>query len=427
MRRTSWSDLAPRTLWSPVESPADAVRAFERKLQALYRAHLAVLTMALVEPPPSEPELVRMTRALRAVVHFYQGWPILEEAERTRLSETALREAPVSFLFGRPDIVMGEEGPQVAETNFDTAVSGYEKPDDLWTQSAELFELPSALLQSGRPLAGLKDYFTELAEARPHRIHWVRSAAAAPECEPILAYLNQNPHGIQHFAHYAGEPSPSYSPALPGHIHRACSLYTVNKARDAFTDTLRPLVPTVAGSTVPLRLAALQSKLLLACLSDPRTRPRNLTPEEQDAVGTLIPETRLLDLMSGAELDHVRRNRGDFILKRADSHMGRHVFFGCAVEQDEWEHWLRELPAQPAERGEPPSLWLVQRRVRPREYTLLEFTDEGPVERRAALVCSPYLFGGRLRGFETWRVPFVPEPDMLNQATFVGHFLRSAE
>ena len=57
-------------------------------------------------------------------------------------------------------------------------------------------------------------------------------------------------------------------------------------------------------------------------------------------------------------------------------------------------------------------------------WTEVEYTDESPVERRAGLLCSPYLFGGRIRGFETWRVPFTPDHEMLRQESFVGHFIR---
>ncbi|MGK3982322.1 hypothetical protein WME99_04760 [Sorangium sp. So ce136] len=49
---------------------------------------------------------------------------------------------------------------------------------------------------------------------------------------------------------------------------------------------------------------------------------------------------------------------------------------------------------------------------------------EGPVERRTGLSCSPYLFGGRLRGFEMWSLPFTPDHQMLKDAHFIGHFIR---
>ncbi|XXY48493.1 hypothetical protein WME91_51670 [Sorangium sp. So ce269] len=423
LRQTSWAAPATDTLWVPVESPAGAVQRLERQIVALYRAHVKVLSAALSEPLPSDPELGHLARSLRAVRAFYRGWPLLQDNERTH-PDAPLPVAPESFLYGRPDVVMGAEGPRVVETNFDTAVAGYEKPDAVWSICAELFELEGQLLRRGRPLAGLRDYFDELAGGQPRLIHWVRTLAAAPECGPVLTFLNDNGRGIQHIAHYAGEPSPAFPASVPGYLHRACSLYTVNRFREQFTRTLRPLVPALRGCTVPLSLTALQSKLFLAWLSDPRTRPPTLTPDERDAVDALIPETRLLAQLRGAALDRVKRHRGDFILKRTDSHMGKHVVFGCNLGQGEWEGLLRELPDQPAEPGDAPPIWLVQERVRPREYTLLEYTEEGPVERRTGLSCSPYLFGGRLRGFETWSLPFTPDHQMLKDAHFIGHFIR---
>lgn len=422
LRQTSWPELASKTLWGPLETPADAVERFERQLVALYRAHLKVLAVALAEPL-SEHGLGPLARLLRSVRAFYRGWPLLDTNERTH-PDAPLPEHPESFLYGRPDVVMSTEGPRVVETNFDTAVAGYEKPDDLWTVCADLFELDEALLQRGRPLAGLRDYFTEFTRGEPHLIHWVRTLAAAPECEPILAFLNQNPHGLRHLAHYAGEPSPAFSPTIPGYLHRACTLYTANRSREAFTRTLRPLVPTLAGCTVPLSLTVLQSKLFLAWLSDPQTRPDTLTEEERDAVDTLVPKTRLLGQLDAAALAQVRHHRGDFILKRTDSHLGQHVVFGCNLEQDAWDRLLVELPAEVAEPGNAPAIWLVQERVRPEEYTLLEYTERGPVERRTGLSCCPYLFGGRLRGLETWCLPLDPHHDMLKYMVFIGHFIR---
>lgn len=426
MRRTSWAEHAPRTVWGPVGSPASAVQKLERQLLALHRAHLKVLDLALAEPLAIGPDLGELPRLLRAVIAFYQDWPLLHENARTRPG-ARIPDPSASLVYGRPDIVMSADGPRVVETNFDTAVSGYEKPDDLWSISAELFGLEEAWLRSGRPLAGLRDYFAAFADGQPCLIHWVRSLAAAPECDPILAFLNQDTRGVRHIAHYAGEPSPAFSREIPGYLHRACSIYTVNRLRDQFTQTLRPLVPTLRGSTVPLGLSPLQSKLFLAWLSDPRARPRTLTPDEIEAVDALIPKTRLLQRLDGAEMDQVRHNRGDFVLKRTESHMGRHVFFGCIVGQAEWERLLRELPSQQASPSDPPSIWVVQERVHPQVYTLVEYTDEGPVERRTALSCSPYLLGGRIRGFETWRLPLTPDEQMLNTLGFIGHFLREPD
>ena len=392
--------------WAPVISPVESVRALEGALVSLYRAHVKVL-----EHPPDGP----LGDAIASMQQFYADWPYLADEPRPR--------APEAYLFGRPDIVLSNEGPKVVETNFDTAVSGYEKPDAAWCLAAERFALhPEAW--SGRPLAGLRDHFEQLAGRAPCLVHWVRTLAAAPECEPILAFLNDNPCGIQHIAHYAGEPARTFSTAIPGYLHRACTLYTVNRHRAAFEGTLRRLVPFLHAATVPLGLSVLQSKLFLACLSDPHTRPTTLTEDEIDAVEAMIPATRTLGQLHGAEWERVRRSRGDFVLKRSDSHEGRHVIFGCRLSQEEWENRLRNLPEErPGPDGVPP-IWLVQERVRPREYSLLEYSEARCMERRTGLSCSPYMFGPHLRGFETWRLPFVPNHEMLEDTNHIGHLFR---
>ncbi|WP_394830753.1 hypothetical protein LVJ94_30020 [Pendulispora rubella] len=392
--------------WAPVTSPMESVRALEGALVSLYRAHLAVLA----DPPDGE-----LGDAIAAMQRFYADWPYLADEPR--------RHPPEMHLFGRPDIVLSNDGPKVVETNFDTAVSGYEKPDAAWCLAAERFDMDPAAW-GGRPLAGLRNHFEHLAGRKPCFVHWVRTVAAAPECEPILAFLNENGCGIQHIAHYAGEPAPAFSKLVPSYLHRACTLYTVNRHRARFERTLRSLVPFLHGATVPLGLSVLQSKLFLACLSDPRTRPPALTPDEIHAVETLIPPTRTLRQLYGAEWERVCRSRGDFVLKRSDSHEGRHVVFGCNLPQEEWENLLRNLPeSRPGPDGVPP-IWLVQERVRPREYSLLEYREARCVERRSGLSCSPYMFGPHLRGFETWRLPFVPNHEMLEEPNHLGHLFR---
>jgi hypothetical protein len=421
-QRTSWSHLSRATLYEPVWSSAREVEQLETRLVALYRAHLKVLELALAEPPPQGPvgELVRLLRHVRA---YYMDWPVIGEMGQLPLSQG---EEARWLLYGRPDIVMGEQGPQLVETNFDTAVSGFEKPDDLWVSSAELFEPGEDFTRWGRPLQGLRRYFEDLSRGQECTVHWLMkdSEGARNQYDPLLQALEQESRGVHHRIHYAGapvEPSPHPGPAW---LHRACTIYTVNRSRAAFTATLEQLAPRVQGCTVPVGLSVLLSKLFLPWLSNPLTRPASLTPEEVEAVETLVPRTRLLRWLEGQEWEQVLHNHGDYVLKKTDSHLGKDVFFGCNLSAPEWKALLEQKRAAPELVQGVPDIWLVQERVRPREYHLIEHTDEGALERRTGLSCCRYLLGGRIRALETWITPFTPNHDMLHAMQFVGHFIR---
>jgi hypothetical protein len=246
------------------------------------------------------------------------------------------------------------------------------------------------------------------------------------QVDPTLVLLNRDAAGVRHVIHYAGDPVTPPSGDVPAWLHRSCSIYSVNRDRERFSTMLAALRPGVRGCTVPLWLSVLDSKLFLAWLSDPEARPVSLSLEEREAVDSLVPWTRVLSLLEGEALERVRRDRGDFILKKSDSHQARDVYFGCNLRDDEWSALLEVRRREPSRMQGAANIWIVQERVRPREFSLLEYTDAGPVERRTGLSCCPYLLGGKLRGLETWVTPFTPDLSMIHHMQFVPHFIRQS-
>lgn len=424
LNQTPWAGQTRDTLLTPVWSTAASVARFESRLVLLFRAHLKVLH-ALQMGRGEGARWKQYARLQRAVRARYVDWPVLEARELPS-PELLLAEEARELLYGRPDIVLAKDGPKVVETNFDTAIGGFERPDAIWEMAAALFSPPPEYLSTGRPLEGMRRYFAEAARGQPRRIHWImkNDPEIRREVDPFIAALDQNPDGPRHVIHYAGETVPPATDDLPAWLHRSCSIFSVQKDRERFTHLLKQLVPQVMGCTVPVELSELSSKLYIAWLSDPEGRPSHLTSEEREAVDGLVPWTRVLTLLEGNELERVRRDRGEFILKKADSHQAKEVFFGCNHSADEWNALLETRLREPDVMGGLSNFWLVQERVHPQQYTLLEYTDAGPVERRTGLSCCPYVLGGRVRGLETWVTPATPDHEMINRMHFVAHFIR---
>jgi hypothetical protein len=424
LRRTRWGHETPDTLLAPVWSAASSLRRFEARLVALFRAHLKVLHALRVGVSPSS-RWAQYARLLEAVRAYCLDWPALGHGEQLS-PELLLSDQVTRLMFGRPDIILAQDGPRVVETNFDTAVGGYDRPNDMWEIAAELFTPPADCLVTGQPVDGLRQYFSELAGGAPCQVHWImkNDEVIRRVLDAMLATLDQNPHGVKHFIHYAGDSVRLSRGDVPAYLHRACSIFTVNRDRERFSALLAQLAPVVRGSTVPVELSLLDSKLFLAWLSDPAARPTTLTAEEREAVEGLVPWTRVLSLLEGEELERVRRDRGDFILKKADSYQARDVYFGCNLRGDEWAALVEARLREPPQLAGASNIWIIQERVRPREFSLLEYTDVGPVERRTGLSCCPYVLGGRLRGLETWVTPFTPDLTMIHRMQFVAHFIR---
>lgn len=407
------------TLFAPLWSPAHALIAFEARLVALYRAHLTLADAARERPTSTPPEYQR----LHDIIHAYNmDWPVLSD-EHERARQPADRTA---LLYGRPDVVLTAEGPRVVETNFDTAIGGYDRTDDIWTASVSAFEVEPALQATGRPLSALRAYFEDFAAGQRRRIHWIMKddAAVRARLDRMLAQLVEAGTPVEHLIHYAGSVPAGAPDDVPAFIHRACAITTVNQARPAFAHTLAALAARTRGCTVPVALSHLESKLFLAWLSDPQARPASLTPDETEAIASLVPWTRVLTLLGPEELRDVRGARADFILKKADSYQARDVFFGCNLEAAAWEALLEEKRREPGLLAGLPNIWIVQRRAHPRPQHLIEIAPEGLRERVSGLSCCPYLLGGRLRALETWVTPFTPDLDMIHHMQFVAHFIR---
>lgn len=424
--RLPWASTSPDTLLAPVWSPAESVARFEARIVALFTAHLKVLDAIHTGQPTGErwDDYVRPYQAIRA---YCLDWPVIGGGEPIEPALLRAENAP-KLLFGRPDVILSREGPRVVETNFDTAVGGYERPDDMWTLAAELFEPGDDLVGTGGPVQGLARYFVDLAAGNPLLLLWImkNDEEVRQEYARLLARLERSEEGVRHRIYHPGDPVTLDSGDATALLHRACAIYTVNRDRERFATLLRQIAGRIRGCTVPVGLSHLDSKLFLAWLSDPHARPATLSAQEVDAVTALIPWTRLIKLLTPGEMDQVVRNRGDYILKKTDSYQSLDVFFGCNLAQDEWAALLAQKVSEPDVASGGLNVWIVQERVHPQEYRLAEYTDAGLVERRTGLSCCPYVLGGRVRGLETWVTPFTPHLNMIHRMQFVPHFIAPA-
>ncbi len=439
--RLPWitGDASRATLMAPVWSPSDSLARFEAQLRAVFTAHLKVL-IAVETGEGTAARWEEYAAPYRHMRDYCLDWPVIGDP-RIEPPLTGARLAALShpgaarWAFGRPDIVLTRGGPKLVETNFDTAIGAFERPDDLWQLAARLFDPPAELVARGGPIDGVAASFVELAAGEPLEVVWVMREGddLRREYEALAARLQRPNLGLSHRVFLAGDhPDPAEPTSGPRAaprtlLHRACAIYTVNSDRARFAELFAALAARLSGCTVPMRLSHLESKLLLAWLSDPDARPTTLTAEERDALDALLPWTRLVKTLDGAELERVSRNRGDFVLKKTDSYQALDVFFGCNLSDDEWAARLR------AKRGEPDvpdgggiNVWIVQERARPREFSLLEVSDAGLVERTTGVSCCPYLLGGRIRGLETWVMPFTPNHSMIHHMQYVPHFLGPA-
>jgi hypothetical protein len=413
LAKLSWADQTPDTLFAPVYTTAASAERFAESVRQLYLAHVRLLR-ALRDGGPFTPAGRRYAEIAAPVHRFYLDWPVLADEPWVEPDQ------PVSFLFGRPDVVLTEDGPKLVETNFDTAAAGQERPDDMWEIASQLFQPDQRYRTIGRPLQGMTDYFVELAAGRPSDFHWIMPGdpATRRELPPLIDYLNRGPSIARHHLHFAGDVDGGAEAAgRIGYLHRSCSIFTVNRDRERFAALLAELARVAPLRTAPLGFSVLSSKLFLAWLSDPAARPADLTAAERASIDALLPWTRILGLLTESAVDRIIRLKDNYILKKADSHQAAAVHFGCNSEAEAWRSQVLACRAE----QEP---WIVQERVHPALFKLAEYTDNGLRSRRVGLSCCPYLMGGRLRGFETWLTPATPDPSMLSRMHFVPHFIQ---
>lgn len=418
--KLAWGDQTPTTLFAPVYTPWASAERFAEAIRQLYLAHVRLLR-TLRDGGPLTPAGRRYAEIAASVRQFYLDWPVLDHSPGEGLDDAD----PLRFLFGRPDVVLTDDGPKVVETNFDTAAAGQERPDDMWDIASDLFEVDQEYRDFGRPLQGMTDYFVELADGRPSDFHWLMpdDPATRRELPPLIDYLNRGPTTARHLLHFPGDTGFGQGTAGPGgrvgYLHRSCSIITVNKDRERFAAMLAELAPLASTCTAPLEYSVLFSKLFLAWLSDPAARPAGLTIAEREAVDALLPWTRVLGLLAEPDVERVIGSKDKHILKKADSHQAIEVHFGCNIEPEAWRSLVMTCRADTAP-------WIVQERVYPAQFSLPEYTDDGLLTRQVGLSCCPYLMGGRLRGLETWITLATPDHSMLKRMQFVPHFIRGA-
>ncbi|MFI9274914.1 hypothetical protein ACIGXM_30025 [Kitasatospora sp. NPDC052896] len=433
LARTGWAAEAPDSLLLPMVTSDRSLARFEALLRALFRAHLKVLRVVRAggEATPASQRYAELAAHIR---QRHLDWPVLGPDRRRLPDEWLLSESAADLLYGRPDVVIAGDGPKVVDTGFDTAVAGFERPDDLWTITAGLLRLPAGL--GGRPLDGLRDYFGELpgADGRSagHRsVHWVLrdDPKVRERFDALTSALNDNPDGVRHLAHYPGDRVPPLPPGAPGYLHRACSIHSVQQDRARFAELFSALAPRMVGCTVPLELSQLSSGLYSAWLSDPAARPAALTAGERQAVRLLLPWSRPVTLLDPADLTQLHSHRTEFVLKRADAPQSGELRFGRHHSAAEWAALLEEARAEPVggSAGPPPTVWIVQQRVHARQFEITSAaggSPSGTAPRRAGLSCRPYLMGGRIRTMETWLTPGEPDPPRSAHRQFVAHYIR---
>lgn len=420
--KTVWGADTPDTMIGPVQSDLGSLREFESSVQYLYTALLKIL---LIEQQITRSQM-RHNRIseLLGFVRRLNTWPVMNEGKQVDIAEL-LENNPTRFLFGRPDVVLGADGPKVVETNFDTGIGGYLRPDDIWKIAADVFPMSDNTLMFGSPLDGFARYYSEFAGDDAVDFHWImkNTPKIRRELDIVIQNLNSRQDKVFHQVHYTGDTIPAFRNNRRHYLHRACSIYTVKSELDKFTAMLQTLVPLTQGETAPLYLSVLDSKLMLAWISDPELRPGNLSRAERDAVDALIPWTRVLAFLSAQDLAEVRTNREEFVIKKTDSFQARDVHLGWNTTQTEWEDLIRQLKDRPAWDGTATDIWIVQRRVRPRPHELFEYTDQGTLPRSTGVSCCPYMMGGKLRGLESWVTPFSPDFSMIHKMQFVPHFV----
>jgi len=151
-----------------------------------------------------------------------------------------------------------------------------------------------------------------------------------------------------------------------------------------------------------LRCKIPHKKAFFAVLTDARNGAL-FSAEEKDVIHKHIPWTRLVadvrterDVRPVELLEHVRRNRNEFVLKPNDEYGGAGVTLGWEANEGQWDEAIQRALA--ARHG----AWVVQARIPVRREVFPHFEPGAGATMRDMLVdLAPYLFRGRMAGFLT--------------------------
>lgn len=143
-------------------------------------------------------------------------------------------------------------------------------------------------------------------------------------------------------------------------------------------------------------------KAFFAVLTDPEYAGL-FSAGERATIGAHVPWTRVVaDVATDAGgtrvplLEHLRRNRDEFVVKPNDEYGGSGVVLGWETDEQAWDRTIDAALAAP--RG----AWVAQRRIPVRREVFPMVDTPFAVVMRDVLVdFAPYLFRGKLGGFLT--------------------------
>lgn len=142
---------------------------------------------------------------------------------------------------------------------------------------------------------------------------------------------------------------------------------------------------------------AIEHKLTLAILSEACDGESDiiLTDNELPLVKQYIPWTRLLEnkevFFKGKNevLPTLAKQYKDlFVLKKINSHNGRHVYIGQECDQNSWDNLINIVLSKEAQQ------WVIQENLKSREYSFKYYSyDKAFYTEEEPYVFSPFIFG----------------------------------
>lgn len=346
----------------------------------------------------------------------------LNDSILLKLSKCEKPQNQIQFVYGRPDILLSEEGFKIAETNFDVGIGGFDMSTDLQNAVYEIFHNESNDSDNDTCLDNLGEFFDKYYNSYDF-IHWLSSPSIGRQqiCTHWTNWLTEHSNSIKHMVHHPGSGNMNKSNLQAGrHIfHRGCSLYTYHAFHGRMSTLADQLTATVRFSTIPHEFGLLASKLFLAYLSDTNTRLSSLTDEEYCAVEKLVPWTRVLHLLPPDEHRKILYEKNQYVLKKADSYRAMDVFIGSSLTQDEWAQVFDRAVNESKEFNKN-GAWLVQERIVSKPLKLYEYCRYGVKLVKRELTMGTFIFGGKISGFLTSTTNRASHGNM---PVFMGHII----